>query len=251
MLNRVLIWLNDEIDLKAAVESGKNLQKKYDCDVEYLYIKDYLRNSADSIYPLFGVDYLVSDKIREHEEKHVKELDLLIELETGKKVRAIEGDTLEILLKEMLAFDLLILGRKNYLSQMNKEILHSHYKPVIFIGKKPIKMKDILFANDGSFRSNKSLFSFINIFNDSKSIKSVSVNRSNSSLFLSEYLKKSNTCMEIVEEDGGVFEVLERESRDSGMVICGNLGHSYMYEKITSNEGLKLITQLEAPVFIM
>lgn len=250
MLNRALIWLNDEINVNIAIESGKNLEKRYGCAVDYLYIKESAQDYEEKVCPSFGVGYLIANKLKEHDQEVAVELGHLIKEQTGKDMRVIAGEILEVLSDEMKYYDLMIFGRRNHISSINKEILKHHYKPIILLGKKPIDFNFITFANDNSTRSNKSLFSFMGIFNDLNKIDSVSINLVDDAHKLDAYMETAGITFTKKEFQGDIFETLKRETEKSGIIICGNLGHSYMYEKITKDEGFKIISELEPPIFI-
>lgn len=205
----------------------------------------------NSFYPKFGVNHLLSTEIENNERIVIAKLSRIVSNKANKNLKIIEGDPLDIIKEEMKYFDLILLGRKEILSNLNKEILQHHYKPLILIKEIPVSFENIIFANDRSFRSNKSLFCFINVFDDLNKFKSISINSKETDNKLLKYIEKSKLIFEFKEFQGKIFEILQEESKNSGLVICGNLGHSYMYEKITKNEGLKVINQLKSPLFIM
>lgn len=255
MLKRVLMLFGNEFNTKELLDTGKFLKDRYGCEIKALYVKDIRKHeiippSVEGLVIDPSSRYIVEEWDRFENERietlkknlgDIPEEDLLIR----------EGVTPDTALEELKAFDLLIIGKGSRISADVKELLKYHYKPLIIVGEKPIHFDCVLLANDKSFRINKSFFRFMSIFEDVKEFGSVSVGlddeKDNS---ISEYLKKTDKVISEKECSGNEFEEIEREAENCGILIMGDLTHSYMIEKITGHAGVKLIENIKIPIFI-
>ena len=255
MLRRVLILFGNELNTKQLLETGKILKERYKCDVKGLYVKDVRKHEI--IPP--SVEGLVIDPssryiVEEWDRFENEQIDKLKESLKGfsnENIIIREGVTPDTALEELKAYDLLVVGKGARISADLKELLKYHYKPMLIVGDKPINLDSVLLANDKSFRINKSFFRFMSIFTDIKEFRSISVGldeEEDSSL--KEYLRGSGKSISEKEKVGNEFEEIEKEAESCGILIIGDLTHSYIMEKITGHVGVKLIENIKIPIFI-
>lgn len=255
MLRRALILFGNELETQQLLDTGKYLKERYNCDVKGLYVKDVRKHEI--IPP--SVEGLVIDPssryiVEEWDRFENEQIDKLKEKLKGFSADDLiirEGVTPDSALEEMKAYDILIVGKGSRISADLKELLKYHYKPLIIVGEKSVNFDSVLLANDKSFRINKSFFRFMSIFNDVLEFRSISVGLDEEEdKSMSEYLDGSGKSITEKEVEGDEYEEIEKEAENSGILIMGDLTHSYMLEKITGHAGVKLIENLKVPIFI-
>lgn len=255
MLRRVLILFGNEINTEHLLESGKVLKEKYNCEVKGLYVKDIRKHEI--IPP--SVEGLVIDPssryiVEEWERFEGEQIEQLKEKLSGMTKEDLiirEGITPDTALEELKAYDLLIVGKGDRASADLKELLKYHYKPLIIVGDKPINLDCVLVADDKSYRINKSFFRFMSIFEDIMEFESISVGEDlEEDNSFREYLKGSQKVINKKEVAGNEFEEIEKEAEDCGILVMGDLTHSYLLEKLTGHAGVKLIENIKIPIFM-
>jgi len=255
MLRRVLILFGNELNTEHLLETGRRLKKRYNCEVKGLYVKDVRKHeiippSVEGLVIDPSSRYIVEEWDRFENEQIEKLKENLVGF-SSEDIIVREGITPDTALEEMKAYDLLVMGKGARISADLKELLKYHYKPLIIVGDKPINFDCVLLANDKSFRINKSFFRFMSIFDDVTEFGSISVGlNSEEDDSLKEYLKGTNKVIREKEVDGDELEEIEKAAESCGILIMGDLTHSYLLEKITGHAGVKLIENLKIPIFI-
>ena len=255
MLRRVLILFGNELNTEQLLETGKRLKSRYNCEVKGLYVKDVRKHeiippSVEGLVIDPSSRYIVEEWDR-FENEQIEKLKTTLSGFSSEDLIIREGITPDTALEELKAYDLLVIGKGGRISADLKELLKYHYKPLIIVGDKPINLDCVLLANDKSFRINKSFFRFMSIFEDVTEFGSISVGlEQEEDESLKEYLKGSNKVVREREVEGDEFEEIEKAAEDCGILIMGDLTHSYLLEKITGHAGVKLIENLKISIFI-
>ena len=255
MLRRVLILFGNELNTEHLLETGKRLKEKYNCEVKGLYVKDVRKHeiippSVEGLVIDPSSRYIVEEWDR-FENEQIEKLKESLKDFNSENLIIREGITPDTALEELKAYDLLIVGKGSRISTDLKELLKYHYKPLIIVGDKPVDFDCVLVANDKSFRINKSFFRFMSIFEDVMEFKSIFVgHEEDEDNSLKEYLEGSTKVITEQEVDGNEFEEIEKAAENCGILIMGDLTHSYMIEKITGHVGVKLIENLKISIFI-
>ncbi len=251
MINNILVWLNNHGDNNAIIESGLNIKKfNPNCNVKYVYIKDFLRDADNSAYPTYGLD-LLTENTKETFDYEGEELKKLVFEKTGEELIYITGKRLKHITEKMEKYDLLILGKEKAFCKINREILSSHIKPLLFIYERPFFLETVGFANNNSNNSNRSILKFLELFPQTKSIRSLSVNlKGHISPELLGSITKNNIKFSQKDYKGDVLGVLRNHNKDTGALIVGALTSSYLYEKLTGDKGLKFISLSQSPLFV-
>ncbi|MCK5779506.1 MAG: hypothetical protein KAH04_00690 [Psychrilyobacter sp.] len=257
MLNRILILFGNETEKSNLLKTGQHLQKKYGADVYGLYIKDIRK--YEILPPT--VEGLVVDNssnflIREWE----KSEDLQVEniKKTFKNYFSEEnfiveeGITQEIVQEKLLGFDLIIIEKSEKISSNQKELLNHHFKPVLLVPQNfDLKVDKVMIANDKSERVNKSIFSFLNMFDKLINFTSISVNlEDESDDEFKKYMTRAGKNLDIVEVEGKSFDIISEKTKEFDILVMGDLKHSFLLERLTGNTGLKLLEKINIPIFI-
>jgi len=257
MLNRILILFGNELDKNNLLKTGKHLQEKYGTEVYGLYIRDIRKYEVlpPTVEGLV-VDNSANFMIREWERSEniqVEELqkvfknyfpvnNLLIE----------EGITQEIVEEKMLGFDLTIVEKTNTITSNQKELLRHHYKPVLLIPENiNLKVEKVMIANDKSERVNKSIFSFLSKFDKLNNFTSVAINLDDEiDDEFSKYMETAGKTLNTLEFEGKPVDIISKKSKEFDILIMGDLKHSFLLERLTGNTGLKLLENIDIPIYI-
>lgn len=257
MLNRILILFGNEVDKNNLLKTGLHLKEKYGTEVYGLYIRDVRKYEV--LPPT--VDGLVVDNsanllIKEWEKSEniqVEELQKIFKNYFPVKNLLIEeGITQEILQEKMLGFDLVITEKSKTITSNQKELLRHHYKPILLIPENNnLKVEKVMIANDKSERVNKSIFNFLNMFEKLNDFTSVAVNLSDESDDeFSKYMEVAGKKLNILELDGKPIDIISEKSKEFDILIMGDLKHSFLLERIAGNTGLKLLENIDIPIYV-
>jgi len=255
MLRRVLILFGNELNTEHLLESGRVLRERYNCEVKGLYVKDIRKHeiippSVEGLVIDPSSRYIVEEWER-FEDEQIEKLKEKLGPVTAEDLIIREGITPDTALEELKAYDLLLVGKGARASADLKELLKYHYKPLIIVGDKPINFDCVLVANDKSFRINKSFFRFMSIFEDINEFGSISVGEDlEEDNSFKEYLKGSQKVINEKEVEGDEFKEIQKEAENCGILVMGDLTHSYLLEKITGHAGVKLIENIKIPIFM-
>ncbi|BDU51346.1 hypothetical protein [Haliovirga abyssi] len=253
MFNKIVLFFRNEEGSESLINYGKKLQEKYKLRVEGLYVKDV--NKYD-IIPA-GVEGMIMDTssnyiIKEWEEIEVKTSQAIKEKflkEFGPaKFSIVEGLTVESAIKKLNSADILITTKKEIIDSEIKALLRVHEKPIILIPEKgDFGLDNVVFADDLEEKSNKSIFSFLNIFSDVVRLDILYIKEEDDDLELKEYFNISKKGYKEVRL--GVKDSIEFIN-EKDMLIMGNLKHFFSFEKIVGDLGAKLLENSKIPVFI-
>ncbi len=257
MLNRILILFGNEVDKNNLLKTGLHLKEKYGTEVYGLYIRDVRKYEV--LPPT--VDGLVVDNsanllIKEWEKSEniqVEELQKIFKNYFPVKNLLIEeGITQEILQEKMLGFDLIITEKSKTITSKQKELLRHHYKPILLIPENNnLKVEKVMIANDKSERVNKSVFNFLNMFEKLNDFTSVAINLSDESDDeFSKYMEIAGKKLNILEFDGKPIDIISEKSKGFDILIMGDLKHSFLLERIAGNTGLKLLENIDIPIYV-
>lgn len=257
MLNRILILFGNEVDKNNLLKTGLHLKEKYGTEVYGLYIRDVRKYEV--LPPT--VDGLVVDNsanllIKEWEKSEniqVEELQKIFKNYFPVKNLLIEeGITQEILQEKMLGFDLVITEKSKTITSNQKELFRHHYKPILLIPENNnLKVEKVMIANDKSERVNKSIFNFLNMFEKLNDFTSVAINLSDESDDeFSKYMEIAGKKLNILEFDGKPIDIISEKSKGFDILIMGDLKHSFLLERIAGNTGLKLLENIDIPIYV-
>jgi hypothetical protein len=108
-----------------------------------------------------------------------------------------------------------------------------------------------MIANDKSMRINKSIFSFLNMFGKLEYFTSIAINlEDETDGEFSKYMKTAGKTLNTLELEGNPLEIISEKSKEFDILIMGDLKHSFFFEKIVGNTGLKLLENIDIPIFI-
>lgn len=249
---RFLFLLTNEEELENASKFSNIVKNKMkDVQVAALYVKDimkyeiFLNNiTGYGVQPssssIVVEEYKsIEDKIYENlKKKAINHFD---------KVYSKEGDTHEVILEEMKAYDALIVVKSEPLTNALKNLLKDHYKPIILLGdKNEYKLDKILMLNDGGYKVNKSIFAFFHLFGEQNiDVLRVNVTETNK---LSE--RFGNVCNVIDKESNDVYETIMESIIGYDIVIIGELRYTILFERLTGQTGIKIIENTNIPIFM-
>jgi len=257
MLNRILILFGNELDKNNLLKTGQHLKEKYGTEVYGLYIRDIRKYEVlpPTVEGLV-VDNSANFLIREWEKSEN------IQVEELKKVfkkyfpvehlLVEEGITQEIVQEKMLGFDLIIVEKSKIITANQKDLFRNHYKPILLIPENnSLKVEKVMIANDKSERINKSIFTFLNMFEKLNNFTSVAVNLDDETDYeFSKYMEIAGKTLNTLELEGKPIDIISEKSKEFDILIMGDLKHSFFLERLTGNTGLKLLENIDIPIYI-
>ncbi len=258
MLNRILVYFGSESEAKSLLDYAEVLQRKYDVEVDGIYIKDVRKYEVlpPSIEG-FLVDNSSSSYLLQEWEKAEKDHIDFIERNfkerfKGENFIVEDGEVDQIIFKKMRGYDLLVAGKSQRVSSNLKLILKNHYKPVLIVPKNSgFEFENILVSDDRSERLNRSLFYFMNIFSNLKDYDILSVNIDEDDLELNRYFLDTEKNVNYIRRQGeDEVGIIVEESKKYDLLIMGDMKYPYTIEKLTRHIGVKLLENLEIPIFI-
>lgn len=107
-------------------------------------------------------------------------------------------------------------------------------------------MERLLLLDDGAYNANKTLFTFYYMFDEQK-MNVLRVN-ADSDDRLSERFKENYN---LISKEGDPFKVIMKESENYDFILMGDLRYTVMVERITGKLGIKLLENLDKPIFIV
>ena len=163
-----------------------------------------------------------------------------------------EGITQEIVQEKLLGFDLVIVEKSKTITANQKELLRHHYKPILLISENNnLKVEKVMIANDKSERVNKSIFAFLNMFHKLNDFTSVAVNlEDETDSEFSKYMEIAGKTLNTLELEGKPIDVISEKSKEFDVLIMGDLKYSFFLERLTGNTGLKLLEDIDIPIYI-
>ncbi len=66
----------------------------------------------------------------------------------------------------------------------------------------------------------------------------------------SKYMEVAGKTLNTLELDGKPIDIISEKSKEFDILIMGDLKHSFFLERLTGNTGLKLLENIEIPIYI-
>ena len=153
-------------------------------------------------------------------------------------------------MEELKKYDLMVTVKNEKISPYMKELLRSIYKPLIVLpNRKNFKIENLLLLDDGAYNANKTLFTFFYMFDEQKvNVLRVNVEADESNEKLSE---RFGDNYNLILKEGDTFKTIMEESKNYDFVLMGDLRYTVMVERITGKLGIRLLENLDVPIFIV
>lgn len=253
LLKRALFLVSAENEVEPLVEFAKVFKKRYNVKVDAVYVKDILKYdvfpvTVEGIGINLGTNFAYKE-FRNIENKTFEKIKGRLEEEFS-KVYTKEGESAEVALEELKKYDLMVTVKNEKISPYMKELLRSIYKPLIVLpNRKNFKIENLLLLDDGAYNANKTLFTFFYMFDEQKvNVLRVNVEADESNEKLSE---RFGDNYNLVLKEGDTFKTIMEESKNYDFVLMGDLRYTVMVERITGKLGIRLLENLDVPIFIV
>lgn len=250
LLKKALFLVSSENEIEPLLEFGKVFKKKYNVEIDALYVKDILKYE---IFPVtiegiglnIGANYAFKE-YKELEEKSFKTVKEKMEWEFS-EVYSKDGETVEVALDELKKYDLLVVVKNEKVSPYLKELLRSSFKPLIILpNTETFELDKIVLLDDGAYNANKTLFTFFYMFDEQK-IDVLRVNVKSEDNLKEKFGDNYN----LIEKTGDTFKTIMEESEKYDFILMGDLRYTVMVERITGKLGIRLLENLKKPIFIV
>ena len=253
LLKRALFLVSAENEVEPLVEFAKVFKKRYNVKVDAVYVKDILKYdvfpvTVEGIGINLGTNFAYKE-FRNIENKTFEMIKGRLEEEFS-KVYTKEGESAEVALEELKKYDLMVTVKNEKISPYMKELLRSIYKPLIVLpNRKNFKIENLLLLDDGAYNANKTLFTFFYMFDEQKvNVLRVNVEADESNEKLSE---RFGDNYNLILKEGDTFKTIMEESKKYDFVLMGDLRYTVMVERITGKLGIRLLENLDVPIFIV
>ncbi|ALA94655.1 hypothetical protein [Leptotrichia sp. oral taxon 212] len=253
LLKRALFLVSAENEVEPLVEFAKVFKKRYNVKVDAVYVKDILKYdvfpvTVEGIGINLGTNFAYKE-FRNIENKTFEKIKGRLEEEFS-KVYTKEGESAEVALEELKKYDLMVTVKNEKISPYMKELLRSIYKPLIVLpNRKNFKIENLLLLDDGAYNANKTLFTFFYMFDEQKvNVLRVNVEADESNEKLSE---RFGDNYNLILKEGDTFKTIMEESKNYDFVLMGDLRYTVMVERITGKLGIRLLENLDVPIFIV
>lgn len=253
LLKRALFLVSAENEVEPLVEFAKVFKKRYNVKVDAVYVKDILKYdvfpvTVEGIGINLGTNFAYKE-FRNIENKTFEKIKGRLEEEFS-KVYTKEGESAEVALEELKKYDLMVTVKNEKISPYMKELLRSIYKPLIVLpNRKDFKIENLLLLDDGAYNANKTLFTFFYMFDEQKvNVLRVNVEADESNEKLSE---RFGDNYNLILKEGDTFKTIMEESKKYDFVLMGDLRYTVMVERITGKLGIRLLENLDVPIFIV
>ena len=253
LLKRALFLVSAENEVEPLVEFAKVFKKRYNVKVDAVYVKDILKYdvfpvTVEGIGINLGTNFAYKE-FRNIENKTFEKIKGRLEEEFS-KVYTKEGESAEVALEELKKYDLMVVVKNEKISPYMKELLRSIYKPLIVLpNRKEFKIENLLLLDDGAYNANKTLFTFFYMFDEQKvDVLRVNVEADESNEKLSE---RFGDNYNLILKEGDTFKTIMEESKNYDFVLMGDLRYTVMVERITGKLGIRLLENLNVPIFIV
>ena len=253
LLKRTLFLVSAENEVEPLVEFAKVFKKRYNVKVDAVYVKDILKYdvfpvTVEGIGINLGTNFAYKE-FRNIENKTFEKIKGRLEEEFS-KVYTKEGESAEVALEELKKYDLMVTVKNEKISPYMKELLRSIYKPLIVLpNRKNFKIENLLLLDDGAYNANKTLFTFFYMFDEQKvNVLRVNVEADESNEKLSE---RFGDNYNLILKEGDTFKTIMEESKKYDFVLMGDLRYTVMVERITGKLGIRLLENLDVPIFIV
>ena len=253
LLKRALFLVSAENEVEPLVEFAKVFKKRYNVKVDAIYVKDILKYdvfpvTVEGIGINLGTNFAYKE-FRDIENKTFENIKKPLEKEFS-RVYTKEGESAEIALEELKKYDLIVTVKNEKISPYMKELLRSIYKPIIVLpNRKDFKLDNLLLLDDGAYNANKTLFTFFYMFDEQKvDVLRVNVEEDESNQKLSE---RFGDNYNLILREGDTFKTIMAESKNYDFVLMGDLRYTVMVERITGKLGIRLLENLDVPIFLV
>ena len=253
LLKRALFLVSAENEVEPLVEFAKVFKKRYNVKVDAVYVKDILKYdvfpvTVEGIGINLGTNFAYKE-FRNIENKTFEKIKGRLEEEFS-KVYTKEGESAEVALEELKKYDLMVTVKNEKISPYMKELLRSIYKPLIVLpNRKDFKIENLLLLDDGAYNANKTLFTFFYMFDEQKvNVLRVNVEADESNEKLSE---RFGDNYNLILKEGDTLKTIMEESKNYDLVLMGDLRYTVMVERITGKLGIRLLENLDVPIFIV
>lgn len=253
LLKRTLFLVSAENEVEPLVEFAKVFKKRYNVKVDAIYVKDILKYdvfpvTVEGIGINLGTNFAYKE-FRDIENKTFEKIKEPLKKEFS-RVYTKEGESAEIALEELKKYDLIVTVKNEKISPYMKELLRSIYKPVIVLpNRKDFKLDNLLLLDDGAYNANKTLFTFFYMFDEQKvDVLRVNVEEDESNQKLSE---RFGDNYNLILREGDTFKTIMAESKNYDFVLMGDLRYTVMVERITGKLGIRLLENLDVPIFLV
>jgi len=253
LLKRALFLVSAENEVEPLVEFAKVFKKRYNVKVDAVYVKDILKYdvfpvTVEGIGINLGTNFAYKE-FRNIENKTFEKIKGRLEEEFS-KVYTKEGESAEVALEELKKYDLMVTVKNEKISPYMKELLRSIYKPLIVLpNRKDFKIENLLLLDDGAYNANKTLFTFFYMFDEQKvNVLRVNVEADESNEKLSE---RFGDNYNLILKEGDTFKTIMEEAKNYDFVLMGDLRYTVMVERITGKLGIRLLENLDVPIFIV
>lgn len=254
MKKRVLFLFKNTTEVTEVIKFSKYLKDKYsNLEMNAMYVRDIIKydiqpTSIEGV-GIQGTMNILLKEYRELENRNYEFIEKNIN-HIFEKVYSKDGETVEIALEEMKAYDLIIVVKnKDKISSTLKDLLRYHYKPMIILSitdeKYEYNIDDVLMLDNGDYRANKTIYSFINFFEEKK-FNVLRVNVEEKDRLKERFLDLCNIENIVGDEEKIILERINNH----GIVLMGDLQFPVFIEKITGNIGIKIIENSISPIYI-
>ncbi len=249
---KALFLVTAENEIQPLINFAKVFKQKYNADVDVIYIKDVLKYevfpvSIEGMGLNIGANYAFKE-YRELEEKTVKKLKEKMTSDISNFYTK-DGETSEIVLEELKKYDLLVLVNNDNLTSVLKEILRSIFNPLIILPNgEDFKLDNLMLLDDGAYNANKTLFTFFHIFGEQKvDVLRVNVEEEDENSLAERFGDNYN----LIHKKGDTFKTIMNEAQNYDLVLMGDLRYTVMVERITGKLGVRILENLQKPIFIV
>ena len=249
---KILFLITAENEIKALTQFGKKFKEKYDVQMDVIYVKDVLKYeifpvAVEGIGVNVGMNYFVKE-YKDQEEKTFQKIKKQMD-SSFEKVYAKEGETDEVALEELKKYDALVLVKNEKVSPVLKELLRSNYKPLIILPNvENFRLDNLVLLDDGAYNANKTLFTFFYIFGEQKmNVLRVNVEEDDENSLVQRFGENYN----LIHKKGDTFKTIMNESQNYDLVLMGDLRYTVMVERITGKLGVRILENLQKPIFIV
>ena len=249
---KALFLVTAKSEIYPLVSFAKVFKQKYNVDVDVIYIKDILKYevfpvSIEGMGLNIGANYAFKE-YRELEEKTVKKLKDKITSDIS-NFYSKDGETAEIVLEELKKYDLLVLVKNEKVTPVLKEILRSIFKPLIILPNiEDFRLDNLMLLDDGAYNANKTLFTFFHMFGEQKiDVLRVNVEEEDENSLTERFGDNYN----LIHKKGDTFKTIMNEAQNYDLVLMGDLRYTIMVERITGKLGVRILENLQKPIFIV
>ena len=110
------------------------------------------------------------------------------------------------------------------------------------------KLDNLVLLDDGAYNANKTLFTFFHIFGEQKmDVLRVNVEEEDESSLTERFGDNYN----LIHKKGDTFKTIMNEAQNYDLVLMGDLRYTVMVERITGKLGVRILENLQKPIFIV